>query len=354
MGSMERARPAAARIATLAAAAALSALLATPTASPAANVTVLDPTGSGVSAYGGWAAWTHEDASAGGTVLELRGPGGAPAAAPVPPGSGPFEVALGPRAGGGVSAVYVRCTEPTRSRGCTVYELPLGVAGAAERALPIPGGGSDTHPAIWKDRIAFVRANPGSAKRPDAIYTWTIGGGAPRVASLQSSRGAREPQGGHWPKGLTGEVTALTIGPSQIAYVTSVLNGSFGESTLWYEPVGGRPELIDQETGGAGNVCPPAFLSPTLAGGWLYAYLHACDPSGNPALDRLTRYRRGHAERARHTFAAHGDDDLGSVVIDGAGVDWDDEGVRRLASVSWKRIPLPVAQTFCTRADPFC
>jgi hypothetical protein len=41
-------------------------------------------------------------------------------------------------------------------------------------------------------------------------------------------------------------------------------------------------------------------------------------------------------------------------VIDGTGVDWDDEGLSRLASVSWKRIALPVAETFCSRADPFC
>ena len=98
----------------------------------------------------------------------------------------------------------------------------------------------------------------------------------------------------------------------------------------------------------------PEFLSPLIAGGWLYAYLHACDPSADVGLDRLTRYRRGEAERARYTFIHYGDDELSSVVIDGAGVDWDDEGVKRLSSVSWERIPLPVPETFCTRSDPFC
>ena len=351
---MHRAGPRLARRATIAGVVALAAVLAAAAPAPAASVTLLDPAGGGVSAYGGWAAWTHEDAAANDTLLDVRSPNGVVSAAPVAPGTGPFEVELGPRAGGGVSAVYERCSDPARSLGCAIYEYPLGVAGASERALAIPGGGSDTHPAIWKDRVAFARANAGNAKRPDAIYTWTIGGGTPHAALLQASRGGHEPQGGRWPKGLTGEITALTIGPSQIAYVTSVLNGSFGESTLWYEPIGGRPELIDQETGGAGNVCPPAFLSPLVAGGWLYAYLHACDPTGNPRLDRLTRYRRGRAERARYTFVHHGDDGIGSVVIDGTGVDWDDEGVSRLAPVSWKRMALPVAQTFCSRADPFC
>jgi hypothetical protein len=130
--------------------------------------------------------------------------------------------------------------------------------------------------------------------------------------------------------------------------------GSFGASTLWFEPIGGHPELIDQETGGAGNVCPPEFISPVLSGRWLYAYLHACDPSANPALDRLTRYRRGEVQRARYTFLHSGDESIGSVVSDGAGVDFDASGIERLPSVAWQRIGNPVPQTFCTRSDPFC
>ncbi|HEX5225862.1 MAG TPA: hypothetical protein VFW29_12110 [Solirubrobacteraceae bacterium] len=342
-----------ARRATLVVAGALSLLATLGAPANAARATVLDAKGFGVSAYGGWAAWTHEEPPGVGFALYVRSPAGAVAAAPVPLNGGSFEVKLGPRAGG-VSAVYQRCSEPARSLGCTIYELPLGIPTASERALAIPDGGSDTQPAIWGDRVAFVRANAGNAKHPDTVYVWRIGGGAPRAIRLQASLGGREAHGGRWPKGLTGEVTALTIGPSQVAYVTSVLDGSFGETTLWYEPLGSRPQLIDQETGGAGGVCPPSFLSPMLAGGWLYAYLHACAPSDNPELDRLTRYRRGGAERARFTFAHHGDDAIGSVVIDGAGADWDDEGLSTLAPLSWKRIALPVAQTFCTRADPFC
>ncbi len=331
-----------------------AAWLATTTPASAARVSTLDPAGSGVSAYGGWAAWTSAEPSGNTFRLMLRSPAGTIAPAAIAPSGGPFEVALGPRATGGVTAVYVRCAEPQRSLGCAIYEFPLGQAGADERALAIPGGGSDTRPAIWKNRVAFVRESAPDGKRPDNIYVWTIGGGEPSVARLEASRGSREAPGGGWPKGLTGEVTALTIGPREIAYVTSVEQGDFGATTLWYEPLGARPELIDQETSGAGNVCAPAFLSPLLAGGWLYAYLHACDPSADVGFDRLTRYRRGDVERARYAFIQYGDDELSSVVIDGAGVDWDDGGVKRLSSVSWKRIPAPVPETFCTRSDPFC
>src|SRR5205807_1720320 len=88
-----------------------------------------------------------------------------------------------------------------------------------------------------------------------------------RAVTLPASKGLRESNGGRWPRGLTGEITSLTIGPSQLAYVTSNLFGTFGETTLCYEPIGGRPQLIDQQTSGAGNVCPPSFLSPHPAAG---------------------------------------------------------------------------------------
>ena len=319
----------------------------------AAAVAVLDASGGGVSAYGGWAAWTHFGPGAGEYELMLRAPDGTTSPAPVPVSKGIFEVQLGPGAGG-AEAVYERCADPAHRRGCHVFALALGQPGASEHELAIPGGGSDFRPAIWKGRLAFLRLNPsGGTHRPDNLYTWSIGAASVRAVTLPASRGGREPGGGHWPKGLTGEITSLTIGPSQLAYVTSNLVGSFGETTLWYEPIGGRPELIDQQTSGAGNLCPPSFLSPLLAGPWLYAYLHAC--VGSPSFDRLTRYRRGTGERAKFTFNHAGDDSIDSAVSDGSGVTWNDEGsVKTLASVAWHRIPLPVAQTFCSRSDPFC
>jgi hypothetical protein len=324
-------------------------------AAQAATVTVLDPSGSGVSAYGGWSAWTHSGPGVNEYELMVRSPQGAVSAAAVPPSNGVFAVQLGPGPSGGAAAVYQRCSDPAHTRGCHLFLVQLGQP-ASEQQLAIPGGGSDFSPAIWKRRLAFLRPNAaGGSRRPDNLYTWSIGAAGVQAVVLPASRGGREPGGGHWPKGLTGQITGLTIGPAQLAYVTSNQVGSFGESTLWYEPLGGRPQLIDQETGGAGNVCPPSFLSPLLAGPWLYAYLHACDPSANPGLDRLTRYKHGTGERAKFTFVHAGDDGIDSVVLDGSGADWADEGsVKHLASLSWRRIALPVAQTFCSRADPFC
>jgi len=315
---------------------------------------VLDPNGVSVAAYGGWAAWSRSDATTNHYELVLRSPHGAISLAAVAESTSPFDVELGP-SGSGVAAVYSRCANATTLQGCHIAELPLGVAGATERVLRPPGGGSVHEPAIWDGRLAFLRRNAsGGSRKPDNLFAWDIGSRKLQSLALPTSRGARNPGGETWPGGLTGFISGLTFNGKQVGYVTANAVGVFGVTTLWFEPLGRHPELIDQETSGAGNVCQPEFVSPVLSGGWLYAYLHACDPSANPHFDRLTRYRHGEVQSARYTFIHSGDESISSAVPDGAGVDWDAYGIERLATVAWRRITPPVAQTFCSRADPFC
>lgn len=313
----------------------------------------LDPAGVSVAAYGGWAAWSRRDPATGRYALVTRSPQGVISPSPVPDSGSPFDVELGAARGAGVAAAYSRCADTARRRGCHIFTLGLGPGAASERLLSPPGGGSVHEPAVWKAEVVFLRrSSSGGTRRPDGLFAWKIGSRAVQALALPSSRGNRNAR---WPAGLTGLITGLAFNGRQIGYSTSNLVGSSGETTLWFEALGGRPELIDQETGGAGNVCPPEFVSPQLSGSWLYAYLHACDPSANPRLDRLTRYRRGEVQRATHTFLHAGDEAIGSVVPDGAGVDWNAEGgIERLAHVSWRRITAPVPQTFCSRSDPFC
>jgi len=338
----------------VAAAAALVFALAGP-ASPAraATAQLLDPHGVSVATYGGWAAWSRADSTTGRFALVTRSPQGVLSLPPVAESATPFDVELGPAGASGVDAAYSRCAHASGFAGCHLAVFQLGIAGASERALAPPGGGSNHEPAIWKHALVFLRRNPsGGSRRPDSLDFWQIGSRTLRALALPSSRGNT---GAAWPAGLTGRITGLTFNAKQVAYVTSNAVGSFGESTLWFEPLAGRPQLIDQETGGAGNVCPPQVLSPVLSGRWLYAYLHPCDSSGDPRLDRLTRYRHGEVQRAAYTFIHTGDETIGSAVLDGAGVDWDAEGaIERLARVSWRTISTPVPQTFCARADPFC
>ncbi|MCW3029722.1 MAG: hypothetical protein JWN81_2933 [Solirubrobacterales bacterium] len=312
----------------------------------------LDPHGVSVTAYGGWSAWSRADPATGRYALVTRSPRGAVSLPAVAERASPFDVELGPAHGSQVAAVYSRCTDAANLTGCHIFVLELAAAGATEHTLTPPGGGSDHEPALWDGRLVFLRRTPsGGTRRPDSILVWKVGSRTLQRLALPSSRGNRN---AGWPAGLTGRISSLTFNGKQVGYATSNVVGTFGESSLRFEPLGGRPELIDQETGGAGNACTPEFVSPVLAGQWLYAYLHACDPTANPHLDRLTRYRHGEVQSATYTFVHAGDEAVSSAVLDGAAVEWDAYGIERLAHVSWRRIAPPVPQTFCSRSDPFC
>jgi hypothetical protein len=318
--------------------------------------TVLDAQGSMVAAYGGWAAWSRADTATNAYELVLRSPSGAISLAPVPERAAPFDVELGPD-GSGVAAVYSRCLDTQALRGCHIYELRLGVPDAVEQPLQAPG--SSVHePAIWDGLLAFLWRYPvGAQRRPDNLFSWRIGSSMAHSIVLPASRGARQTEAGHWSKGMTGRITGLTLHGQRVAYSTTIGSGSFGVTSLWLEQVSGSPRLIDQVTSGAGATCEHAFLSPTLLGGWLYAYLHDCDPSANPQLDRWMRYSLTGpgTQRARFTFVHTGDEVIESVVPDAGGVDWAAEnGLYRLASVAWRTIRRPVPETFCSQADPLC
>jgi len=312
-------------------------------------------------AYGGWSAWSRSDPATKQFALVVRSPQGAIRLPQIPERAGPFDVELGPY-GAGVVAVYSRCANALTDEGCKIYELPLGAPSATERRLDVPGGGSLHEPAIWRGTLVFLRRNSNGgedmARRPDSLFEWQIGASKVEALALPQSRGVHNLNlGPTWPKGMTGIISGLTLNDGQIAYVTATASGDFGMSTLWDQRLGHSPTLIDEVTAGAGNVCDPAFLSPVIAGGWLYAYLHDCPAGGGPiSSDRFTRYSLSThtAQRANYNFIHYIDDQIFSVVPDGAGVIWDNGEVELLASVSWKTIVRPTPATLCTKRDPFC
>src|SRR3954453_17489608 len=105
-----------------------------------------------LAAYGGWSAWSRTDAG-GRYVLQLRSPGGDVRDAPLPSSSAPWDVSLGPDAGGAVTAVYRRC----RARGCDVDRLDVA-SGRTEplRAVSSPSFDEAT-PGIWRSTVVFTR-----------------------------------------------------------------------------------------------------------------------------------------------------------------------------------------------------
>jgi hypothetical protein len=314
-----------------------------------------------LASYGGWLAWSRA-AGERSFQLELRSPAGDVSAAPVAPRGSPFDVELGPQAGG-IVAVYSRCTDPVSYRGCSLYELQLGAAGTSERPLRPPGGGSLHEPAIWNGSLVFLRRSSGGGsenplhrmgRRPDALFSWHLGSRRVQALTLPSSLGTRE-----WPRGLTGVLSGLTIRGSWIAYVTSSGFATsaleLGMRTLWAQVLGGGPRLVDQLTAGEGNVCDPTLISPALTAGWVYAYSHPCDPSGRD-LDRWTRYSlTSHAaERARLNVTSSAEDQIYDVVPDRSGAAWEGSEVLDVPSVSWRPVSRPVPASFCSRSDLFC
>jgi len=357
-----RVSPAAAFVALLATVCLLWGALATPTAH-ALLPTPLDPSGQAVAAYGGWAAWSRYDPTTTQFALILRSPAGTISTAAVPEREAAFDVELGPD-GGGVAAVYSRCSNAVALVGCQIYELPLAESPSSERLLAIPGGGSLHEPAIWQGRIAFLRRNPAggsedatspTARLPDLLLVWKRAGSPQRVA-LPASKGSRR---AGWPRGLTGLISGLTLNGNALAYTTaSGVKGTgaeFSMFTLWYQRVGQGARLMDQATAGEGNVCLPAVLSPTIVGSKLYAYLHACDPSA-ANLDRWTRYdiRTRNAQRARYAFTSSSDSSITSILPEAGGAIWDSEGVRRIGHLTWTDIGRPKPESFCTHNDLFC
>lgn len=320
----------------------------------AAGPVLLDDQGSNVASYGGWAAWSRPDPATGEYELITRSPSGVTARAPVGERAAPFDLELGP-SDGAVSAVYSRCVDVSALRGCRIYRYTFGQG--AEVVLHAPGT-SVHEPAIWNDELVYLRTDPsGGTRRPDNLFAWHMGASRADAKELPASRGLSPGGPGHWPKGSVGEVSGLTIHGQQIAYATTRASESFAITSLWLAHIGGPPRLVDQVTSGAGATCEAAFLSPELAGGWLYSYLHDCDPSANPALDRWTRYSLGgrSAQRARFTFVDVGDEEISAVTPVGGGVDWSGEsGLHELTHIGWSSIPRPVPETLCSLASPVC
>ena len=104
--------------------------------------------------------------------------GGVTQAVPVPPRQTPFDVDLGPDGSRGTFAVYSRCTRairgdlPTpplgsRLHGCDLYRYSF-TSGREVKLAGVSTRADETWPAVWRSRLAFVRA--GSRSRRPRVY----------------------------------------------------------------------------------------------------------------------------------------------------------------------------------------
>jgi hypothetical protein len=333
-------------------------------ATAAGSPTVIEPAGccgsSTVASFGGWAAWSRSDAATHQFQLVLRSPQGTVSTPALPERAEPFDVQIGPTASGPV-AVYSRCSDARTLHGCSLRELVLA-AQPAERTLSPPLSGSLHEPAIANGELVFLRRRGNGSEnperpsaRPDDLYAWSIGSRRASQQALAVSKGSRGNVS--WPRGLTGVISGLTVASGSIAYVTDTSDGgTFALSTLWAQRLGQGPRLIDQVTGGAGNVCHPEFLSPALSAQKLTAFLHACATS-NPILDRWTRYSLSGrtAERAAYRFTGSSDEVISSLLPDGSGAIWSaEQGILATGSVQFRPFARPSPESFCGHSDLIC
>lgn len=136
-------------------------------AAPAQAATSLDRHGSEVSAYAGAAVWTRWVPPAHRFVVILRRDGHT-TRLPVRSSRARFAPDVGPDGRGGLSVVYTRCESHVGRCVGDVYRYDLSTH--TERRLPVSARGvSETSPAVWGSRVAFLRGR--SPSRGQALLT---------------------------------------------------------------------------------------------------------------------------------------------------------------------------------------
>jgi hypothetical protein len=323
--------------------------------------TLTRPTG--ISSYGSWAAWSRYDPTHHAYRLMVRNVNGEVSAMHVAESPQPFEVSLGPLPSNGVGAVYPRCANAVEHKGCRLERLAVESTDAGETRLPVPGGGSLFRPALWKDTVAFLRAVPkGGERHPVEMFEWTAG--SKRLKALALPRNSAAEVKGQPElrdtEGDIGKITALALNGTQVAYTRVAPWGEWAISNLWVQRPGQQPELIDSiQTGGGAGSGTRTYLTPTIAGSWLYAYRQYHEEGltgadGNPAWIRYS-LTTNTAQQAQVNFGtregfAESEGPLDAVVPLGAGVIWtlesfhepaDGARVLSLAGVKWKPIKRP-------------
>ncbi len=274
----------------LAAAAALAPTAHAAAGGSLAHVTAPTP----IAAYGGWLAWSSQDATQPKLFdLMLRAPDGTVTRPAIAPRTVPFDVDLGPDVDGGVVAAYSRCTtEPDpdvsypvpalyeRGAGCAVYLLDIA-SGAERKATTVDApGASEVWPSPWRGRIAFERIY---ARKPSSTYLY--------VGRYDQTAPSTRVPGGPRGTDTRSAASALELHGSSLAFAWSYQGSGEGLSTqIRLDTVGGGHDLVANRRGG-GAETGVDLAWPAFDGGWLtWAQVCFGDPGGCPG--RYGLYRR--------------------------------------------------------------
>jgi hypothetical protein len=345
-------------------AAAVAVLACAPIALAHMTAAVLDPQGSSVASFSGWTVWSRKVAL-GEYQLVARSPSGMIETLSPPEQAGRFAVELGPSATGGVAAVYPICSSALAdSQSCQVEELQLGVPGAPAKTVMSSSSAAIDDVATWKAALVYLE-DAGSAKASKLVWR---SGGVTHAEALPMSVGIRV-AGEPWQKGTPAVSGIRMLSPTEVAFDTRTESGDFAMTSLFVENLHSRkPELIDQYTSGAGALCEQELLPATTHSGWLYAYIHVCQPGEGDAWLRYKLNSNWQAvEKQRSvSLVKFSDEMIESVALYGnGGVAWVDPepaegsltapGLEYLASVPWTTVKgFRPDTSFCGRRHPLC
>jgi hypothetical protein len=220
---------------------------AAPTATPIATVATAQAP---LAAYGGWIAWSEQDAE--GTWSIWTWHAGQKQRLEIQRRSVPFDLDVGPGAGGAPTLTFSRCAKDpdatvpfgvlpgATAAGCTLRAVDLARGGQDERQVLAVAGRSLSTPSLWRDRIAYQERVAGSPVTQLHLYDLK----AKRRTPL---RHGFVPAG----QGGAGEVGELDLGPKTLAFSWHVYGrGATGAGPVWEM----RTErLSDRRTVLAGN-----------------------------------------------------------------------------------------------------
>lgn len=175
------------------------------TASPAAAQDVATVTAeTPISAYGGWIVWSASDDGSSWYMNVAHD--GVTRRLAVDPQPYAFDADLGTAADGSTVATYSRCASTGGRCRIRVLDLETGIETSA--GVPTSSRMSDTHPSMWRGKIAYARLQRG--RRIDAVRLWD-----------PKTKRTRELHGGTRPKDCTkcpaeerayGRVSGLDLG----------------------------------------------------------------------------------------------------------------------------------------------
>lgn len=116
---------------------------------------VIDPTGSGPSAFGGVVAWNHQVSDEASTLRVLQNG----TTVDVRSSAGSFSPNVGPGPDGKPVVVYSWCTHPERSekrfQGCDLYLYDAGQGRTRKLRAISTAKRVESQPAIWRNRVVF-------------------------------------------------------------------------------------------------------------------------------------------------------------------------------------------------------